>query len=146
MLIDAGGEPIAERWVVLGTAAVGSAVKASQPPNMGVLLEATDDPAVIVSLDSLKLVAVRFMQATDGRGYSIARLLRRRYGWQGPLRATGDVGIDQIGYLRRCGFDQFELRDGVDVDAARIALRGFSERYQASSDGGPLFDRRTASV
>ncbi|MGE0313991.1 MAG: DUF934 domain-containing protein [Lautropia sp.] len=147
VLIDANGVPLADRWSLLDPSSVRALATQGLPPNVGVLLEPSDDPAIVDTLGPdvrLALVAVRFPAATDGRGYSIARLLRQRHRWQGPIRATGDVARDQLAYLRRCGFDQFLLRDGETPEAARAALAGFSERYQASSDGGPLFARRAA--
>lgn len=152
LLIDARGQVIAERWSLLAPASVLALAttakdwKGGMPCNVGMLLEASDDPAVIegVGLARIGLVGVRLPSATDGRGYSIARLLRGRYRWQGPLRALGEVARDQLAYLQRCGFDQFMLREGETLEGARAGLRGFSEHYQASSDGGPLFERRAA--
>jgi len=113
---------------------------------IGVWLGGMDDPAVLVpDLDRLGLIAVRFPRFNDGRGYSIARLLRGRYGWRGELRAFGDVLRDQLFYLARCGFDAFELREDQDVDAALAAFADFSEVYQVSADQPlPLFRRRVA--
>jgi uncharacterized protein (DUF934 family) len=89
------------------------------------------------------LIAVNFPQFTDGRGYSIARLLRERYSWRGELRAIGDVLRDQLFYLARCGFDAFMLREGQDAQAALAAFNDFSEGYQASVERPqPLFRRR----
>jgi uncharacterized protein (DUF934 family) len=115
--------------------------------SVGVWLSGSDDPAEIAGdLDHLGVVAVHFGGFTDGRGFSIGRLLRERYGWRGELRAVGDILRDQLFYLLRCGFDAFELRDGEDVEAALSALSGFSEAYQASVDRPlPLFRRRHTS-
>ena len=75
---------------------------------LGVWLDANDDPALIAGdLGHFAVIAVNFPQFTDGRGYSIGRLLRERYGWRGELRAVGDVLRDQLFYLTRCGFDAF---------------------------------------
>ena len=102
----------------------------------GVLLENTDDPCVLVAdFDRLALIAVRFPKFTDGRGYSIARLLRR-LGWKGELRAVGDVLRDQLFYMTRCGFDAFELREDQDAQAALTAFSDFSAPYQAAIDDG----------
>lgn len=114
---------------------------------VGVWLTGANDPADIARdldrLHHLQLIAVQFSSFTDGRGYSIGRLLRQRYGWQGELRAIGDVQRDQLFYLERCGFDAFDLRDGDDVEAALSAFRDFSEAYQTSVDRPlPLFRRR----
>jgi len=111
---------------------------------IGVWLDSHEDPAALDgSLDRIALIAVRFPQFTDGRGYSIARLLRERHGWQGELCAFGDVQRDQLHYLARCGFDAFELNDGMDAEAALSAFRDFSDSYQAAADQPlPLYRRR----
>jgi uncharacterized protein (DUF934 family) len=86
---------------------------------------------------------VRFASFTDGRGYSLARMLRERYGYRGELRAIGDVLRDQIYYLSRCGFDAFALRADQKPEQALAALDDFSEAYQTSVDRPhPLFRRR----
>ena len=114
---------------------------------LGVWLAGEHDPAEIgADLEYFRVIAVHFKSFTDGRGYSTAQLLRRRYGWQGELRAIGDVQRDQLLYLRRCGFDAFVLRDGEDVGAALAAFDDFSDAYQASVDQPlPLFRRREAA-
>ena len=117
----------------------------SQPEAGEVLrLEPGDDPARVADrLRSAARVEVNFPSFTDGRGYSIARLLRERHGYQGELRAVGDVQRDQLFYLARCGFDAFLLRDGLDAREALCALQDFSEAYQASVERPePLFRRR----
>ena len=107
-------------------------------------LEPADDPAQFAHrLGTVSRVEVNFPSFTDGRGYSIARLLRERHGYRGELRAVGDVQRDQLFYLARCGFDAFLLRDDEDAQAARSALHDFSEAYQASVERPqPLFRRR----
>jgi uncharacterized protein (DUF934 family) len=111
---------------------------------LGVWLAGDDAPASIADdLPQFALIAVRFTSFTDGRGYSIGRLLRERYGWRGELRAIGDVQRDQLYYLLRCGFDAFALRDGEDMQTALTAFEDFSEAYQTSVDRAvPLFRRR----
>jgi uncharacterized protein (DUF934 family) len=111
---------------------------------LAVRLEPDDDPARLVpDLDRLAMIAIRFPQFTDGRGYSLARLLRERLGWRGELRAVGDVQRDQLVYLSRVGFDAFALRAEVDVDDAVRAFDAFSDAYQAAWDRPqPLFRRR----
>ena len=111
---------------------------------LGVWLDSHEDPARIVNdLRHFALVAVNFPQFTDGRGYSIARVLRERFGWRGELRAIGDVLRDQLFYLARCGFDAFDLRADQDARAALAAFESFSEAYQSSVERPqPLFRRR----
>jgi uncharacterized protein (DUF934 family) len=111
---------------------------------IGVWLEADADPAAIApDLARFEVIAVRFASFTDGRGYSLARLLRERHGYRGELRAIGDVLRDQLYYLARCGFDAFALRADQNPGQALAALDDFSEAYQASVERPePLFRRR----
>ena len=105
----------------------------------GVLLENTDDARAIAGdFDKLALIAVRFPKFTDGRGYSIARVLRR-LGWKGELRAVGDVLRDQLFYMTRCGFDAFALRADQDPQVALTAFSDFSAPYQPAVDDGARF-------
>lgn len=62
-------------------------------------------------LNRFALIALDFPAYTDGRSYSLARLLRERHGYRGDLRAEGDVLWDQIPLMKRCGFDEFAIRD-----------------------------------
>ncbi len=111
---------------------------------IGVRLEAQDDPASIADdVAHFSLIAVAFPKFTDGRGYSIARLLRQRYGYRGALRAVGDVLRDQMFYMLRCGFDSFALKHEDQIEGALSAYRDFTEAYQTSVDRTvPLFARR----
>lgn len=124
----------------------GVLAKPSAPDGAGevIRLEPHDDPAAVAArLAAAARVDVHFPRFTDGRGYSIARLLRERFGYRGELRAVGDVRRDQLFYLSRVGFDAFLLPEGEDGEAALAALRDFSEAYQASVDRPqPLFRRR----
>jgi uncharacterized protein (DUF934 family) len=115
----------------------------SPPPDL-VVLEPTDDPRAIADkLPGLKVVAVNFPKYADGRGYSIGRLLRERYGYKGELRAVGVVARDHLQLLAQCGFDSFQLREGEDAEEALAGLSDFSEAYQASAaQPVPLFRRR----
>ncbi len=88
---------------------------------IGVELGPVDDPMRLHPwLSALGLIAVSFGAFTDGRGFSIGRLVRSRLGWRGPLLATGVLLPDQVPMLARCGFDRFEL---VDEEVARQARR-----------------------
>jgi uncharacterized protein (DUF934 family) len=114
---------------------------------IGVRLEPTDDPADLApDVNRIQLVAINFPKFADGRGYSSAVLLRTRYGYRGELRAIGDVGRDQLFYLRRCGFDAFALAPHRDPHAALASLGDFTRRYQGSvDDPQPLFRKRLAA-
>jgi len=109
-----------------------------------VRLEPHDDPASIAGrLAKLERVEVNFPKFGDGRGYSIARLLRERYGYKGELRAVGQITRDHLFFMESCGFDAFELREGEDPHEALAAFNDFSEAYQASVKRPlPLFRRR----
>jgi uncharacterized protein (DUF934 family) len=83
-------------------------------------------------LDRVSLIAIDFPAFNDGRGLSLAVLLRTRYGYTGELRAIGDVHPDMLHYLERCGFDSFLLPDGRDPQIALSALDSISDFYQGS--------------
>lgn len=115
---------------------------------IGVWLDADADPATLApDLAHFSVIAIRFANFTDGRGYSLARLLRERYAYRGELRAIGDILRDQLYYLSRCGFDAFALRPDQNAEQALAALDDFSEAYQASVERPePLFRRRIERV
>ncbi|WP_417582506.1 phosphoadenylyl-sulfate reductase [Pelagibacterium sp.] len=76
-------------------------------------------------------IAINFPAFTDGRGYSSARLLRERYGYEGELRAVGDVLTDQIPFMRRCGIDAFVVSSAPTRAALeKDALAEVSRYYQ----------------
>ncbi|MBT2775154.1 DUF934 domain-containing protein [Halomonas sp. ISL-60] len=96
-------------------------------------------------LSSAAAIAIDFPAFTDGRGYSIARLLRERYDYRGEVRAVGDVLVDQLDYMRRCGFSAMALRDDQHPDDALRALSFISVRYQPDvEERQALFERRLA--
>jgi len=103
----------------------------SRSGRLGVWLDSHEDPARVANdLRHFALIAVNFPALGDGRGYSIARLLRERHGWHGELRAIGHVIRDVLFGLSRCGFDSFALREGEDAQAALPAFNDFSATYQ----------------
>ncbi len=105
-----------------------------------------DTQALASDIGSLPLIAVDFPQFTDGRGYSIARLLRERHGFAGELRAIGDVLRDQLFYLRQCGFNAFAVRSDRNLEDALRGLSDFSDSYQATAATPlPLFRRRAGA-
>jgi uncharacterized protein (DUF934 family) len=116
------------------------------PKEKVIRLEPSDDPASVAEdLGRAARVEVNFPKFGDGRGYSIARLLRERYGYRGELRAVGHITRDLLFFLESCGFDAFELREGENPHEALAAFEDFSESYQASVTRPlPLFRRRVA--
>ena len=83
-------------------------------------------------LDQLDTIFIDFAGFNDGRGYSFAALLRRQ-GFQGELRATGDVFKDVLNYMKRSGFDSFVVKEGKDIAEAAAGLGDFTNPYQAST-------------
>lgn len=111
--------------------------------DFGVWLDSDEAPESLPIIESLTLIAINFPKFADGRGYSTARLLRDRLGYQGELRAMGDVLLDQLFFMKRCGFNSFALRPDRPAKKALAGLSAFSEVYQAATDEPqPLFRRR----
>ncbi len=117
---------------------------APSPDAKVIRLEPTDDPATVVDqLAGATRVEVNFPKFGDGRGFSIGRLLRERYGYKGELRAVGHITRDHLFFMESIGFDAFELREGEDPREALAGFDDFSESYQASPlRPQPLFRRR----
>lgn len=109
----------------------------------GIRLNGDDEPSSLLPwLNTINLIEVNFPKFSDGRGYSVAQVLRRRLGYQGELRAVGDIAFDQINYLYRCGFDAVEL-DSVEISQVGEALERFTSVYQPAADQSvPIFQKR----
>jgi uncharacterized protein (DUF934 family) len=102
----------AEREALLGRAdSVGVSIAAGRDA-VEQLREAATRPLVILD----------FVKFADGRAFSYAELLRERFGYTGELRAGGDVLLDEIPMMLRCGFDSFEV---VNEPTMRSLLRGY---------------------
>lgn len=112
----------------------------------GIWLAPDDEPEELLPwLAVLPLIALEFPSFRDGRAYSQAYLLRTRLGWQGELRAVGDVLRDQLSHMRQCGFDAFAVREDKCVADALKGLGGISVLYGRSVlEPRPLFRRRGA--
>lgn len=108
---------------------------AGQTNATSVRLESGDDArALIPHLDRLALIEIAFPTFRDGRGYSSARILREA-GYAGELRAEGDVLVDQIAYMRRCGFDSFAPAKPLDPEVVARSLARYESAYQRAADG-----------
>ena len=105
------------------------------PPESGngVLVLANDVNALDVNLDGITQVDLQFPAFTDGRAFTQAYLLRRRRGFTGDIRATGDVLIDQLVQMQRTGFSSAVLREGVDPADAQRQFERFGGFYQADA-------------
>ncbi|MDQ3337839.1 MAG: DUF934 domain-containing protein [Myxococcota bacterium] len=112
-------------------------------PTLGVRITSDKLPSDIAQIQRLALIAIEFPRFTDGRGYSVARMLRERHGFTGELRAVGWVLRDQLHYMERCGFDAFELQPGKSLESALEAFAEFTVSYQSAADEKrPLYRRR----
>ena len=105
-----------------------------QPGAHAVRVEAREDVRKLIPyFDRLKLVEISFPRFRDGRGYSAAQILRES-GYTGELRAEGDVLVDQILFMRRCGFDSFAPAQPLDTRLVEEALTRFPLVYQTAAD------------
>ena len=116
---------------------------AEQTNANAVRLEPGDDARLLLPfLDRLSLIEVNFPTYGDGRGYSSARVLRE-HGYTGELRAVGDVLLDQLSHMRRCGFDSFAPDAPIDLAAAERAFATWPDVYQKTGDGRtPIWAKR----
>lgn len=98
-----------------------------------IIAPANDADPFTLDLTGVQRIDLHFPKFTDGRAFSQARLLRKRLGFQGEIRATGDVLIDQLVQMQRCGFDVAVLREGVDIADAQRQLDRFHGFYQGDA-------------
>jgi uncharacterized protein (DUF934 family) len=114
-------------------------------PNVLQLPNDADPLAIEVCLDDVERIDLDFPKFTDGRAYSQAFLLRRRLGFKGDIRATGDVLIDQLVQMQRMGFSSAVLKEGVDASAAQRQFDRFAAFYQGDAiQATPIFKREIA--
>ncbi len=97
---------------------------------LGILLKPDEDlTALSEHLAQFDVIAVDFPKFADGRGYSIARELRQTYGYQGEIRAVGDVLLDQLYYMQQVGFDAFALREDLSLERGLASFNDYKENY-----------------
>jgi uncharacterized protein (DUF934 family) len=111
------------------------------PNNADAVLANGDDdlPGLLSNANKLSMIALEFDTFADGRGFSMARMLRRA-GFQGEIRAVGDVAMDRIDFMQRVGFNAFELRDDQDVTQVLSKFGEVTVHFQPSADGnGPAY-------
>ncbi|AOI88331.1 DUF934 domain-containing protein [Burkholderia pseudomultivorans] len=104
----------------------------TRQPDAATLTIANDDelPPLAARIAQASRIDLQFPSFTDGRAYSQAYLLRKRFGFAGDLRATGDVRVDQLLLMERTGFSSAVLGDGTDIEDARRQLDRFPGFYQ----------------
>lgn len=108
----------------------------AHPAPVGVAWPNAEDVSALAPyVGRLALVTLFFPKFRDGRAFSQARLLRERFGFEGELRATGNVLQDQILLMARSGFDTFEVEKEADLAAFEGALKRYTLVYQPTGDG-----------
>ncbi|MGI9292189.1 MAG: DUF934 domain-containing protein [Gammaproteobacteria bacterium] len=102
----------------------------------GIILRSDEKPENIAdSLDKFSVIALDFPAFGDGRAYSYARLLRDQYGYEGELRAVGDVLLEQLHFMHRVGFNSFQIDSESAVTDWETAAADVSVWYQPTGDG-----------
>lgn len=141
------GEVITDTWFI--------AADASDDSKPGALVPAerwqqNTHPGLFLSVDaepeadycSAEVIGIEFPAFNDGRGLSLAVLLRERLGFAGDLRAYGDVHPDMLHYLQRSGFTSFELPADRNLETAQAAMQPYTAYYQGSvAEPTPVFRR-----
>jgi len=95
-------------------------------------------------LTNIPVIGINFPAFADGRGYSLARLISEREDYKGELRAIGDVLIDQLYFMKRCGFTTYLLKEGLSPKKAINYFETFNAPYQLAADiKEPLFRRKS---
>jgi uncharacterized protein (DUF934 family) len=116
--------------------ALDPAQRRSAKERIGVLLQPADPVERIADmLDQLSLVALAFPAFNDGRSFSKAELLRGRYGFEGAIRAAGQVLVDQLPHMLRLGFNEFEVTNAVLIrrlEEGRVG--GLGVYYQPTTE------------
>lgn len=105
---------------------------------IGLRLNSDESPVPLAAdIHRFQLVAIAFPQFKDGRGFSYARRLREQMGFAGALRAVGHILPDQAQFLARCGFTEFEVKEGAKLEDWQRGLTEFTVWYQAVGDSRP---------
>lgn len=113
---------------------------------LGVKIAPADKVEVLAEdVAKLQLIALEFTGLGEGRGYSQAHILRRRYGFTGELRAMGKIQRDQLFCMARCGIDAYELPEGSNLEVALTAFTDYSVAYQPGIDAGGVQLKQRAS-
>ncbi len=94
------------------------------------------------NINDLPMIAIYVERFPDGRNFTLSHLLRTRYHFTNELRAVGDVLRDQLYFLKRAGFNSYEIRADRNAQEAVASLNDFSEPYQgAADDANPVWRR-----
>lgn len=120
---------------IVGMAEFLEALASDSASDIGVLVSPADDVRLLAShLDRIALIAVAFPAFNDGRAFSHASLLRTRLGFKGEIRAVGDVLIDQVPLMIRCGIDSFSVSNATAIKRlGEGRLPGIANQYQPAA-------------
>ncbi len=103
------------------------------PGKLGIRLNPEDSvDSLPPTIKNAKLIEINFPTFTDGRGFSLAKILRTHFNYKGEIRAVGQFMLDQIYYLSRVGVNAFALENKENLADAVAMFNEFSESYQAS--------------
>ncbi len=126
----ANKESLAER---MAAGEIGIVLQTHEPIEQ--LIEAFDD------INSLPVIAIYVEKFADGRNFTLGNLLRTRYGFNNELRAVGDIMRDQLFFLKRSGFDSYEIKEGRNAEEAIASLNDFAQPYQGGVNDVPVWRR-----
>ena len=130
---------------LIATQATNTPATAENVSENGVLIISNDVNPMESDLNGVKRIDLHFPKFTDGRAFTQAVMLRKRAGFTGEIRATGDVLVDQLQQMARSGFDVAELRADQDLAAGQRQLDRYNEFYQADVvQKAPHFAKETA--
>jgi len=96
---------------------------------------------VFGDLNSLPVIAIYVEKFADGRNFTLGNLLRTRYGFKNELRAVGDIMRDQLFFLKRSGFDSYEIKSDRNAQEAIASLNDFTQPYQGGVNDVPVWRR-----
>ncbi|HSM95101.1 MAG TPA: DUF934 domain-containing protein [Rhizomicrobium sp.] len=103
---------------------------------LGIRLKAPENPELLgEDVQRFSVIVLEFPVFRDGRAFSWARMLRERLKFTGEIRGTGHFLYDQIAYMKRVGFDAWDVPEGFTLDQFQRALAEITNVYQPSADG-----------
>jgi len=118
---------------------IDAATDAAEVKGAQVLQLQNDADPLEAALEGIERIELVFPKFTDGRAYSQVALLRRRRGFKGDIRATGDVLVDQLVHMQRTGFSSAVLKDGKDPADIPRQFERFTRYYQGDIASQPRF-------
>ena len=102
---------------------------------LGIQLKAPENPELLgEDVQRFSVIVLEFPVFRDGRAFSWARMLRERLKFTGEIRGTGHFLYDQIAYMKRVGFDAWNVADGFSLEQFQRALTEITNVYQPSAD------------